>query len=249
MAVALPLTRQEFNDIEQLKFKQSVARTAGVSSDAVSIDRIVDMNSILPALRRLLTTGIRVDTSVQAPNETTAIAISTGLTLDSLNSALVEVGLSATTILEAGSPDTHDPGTVYVPPTLTIPDTTPAPVPDATSTTPVRTTTTATTMRTWTTTLALTTTRAPAATTPTPVAFATTPRPVPATKTPTPAAVVTTPKRALTLTTPTPALVTAPEDAQIATVVGVIVGGMEFFCCVTCGCLWWQTRKPTTTVK
>lgn len=101
MAVSLPMTTQEFNGGQQLKFKQSVARAAGVSSDDVTIDRIVDMNNGLPARRRLLTSSIRVDTSVQAPNEIAASAISTGLTADSLNSALVAAGLPAATILEA----------------------------------------------------------------------------------------------------------------------------------------------------
>ncbi len=115
MAVALPLTRQEFNNVEQLKFKQSVARAAGVSNERVSIDRILDMNSSLPVLRRLLTTGIRVDTSIQAPNEITASAISTSLTADSLNSALGGAGLPAAAILEpereSGSSPTN---TIYI---------------------------------------------------------------------------------------------------------------------------------------
>ena len=101
MAVSLPLTRQEFNDSEQLKFRQSIARAAGVSSDDVSIDRIVDMNNSLTVRRRLLATGIRVDTSVKAPDETTASALSTSLTADSLNSELVAAGLPAAAILEA----------------------------------------------------------------------------------------------------------------------------------------------------
>jgi hypothetical protein len=228
MAVALPLTRQAFNDSEQLKFRQSVARAAGVSSDDVSIDRILDMDS-LPALRRLLATGIRVDTSVRAPSEVTAIAIQTSLTLDSLNSALVEVGLSATTILEA-----------YVAPIQTIPDTT---------STPVQTTRAATTP----TPVAVATTPRPVVppTTPTPAAVATTPRPVVPPTTPKPVVPPTTPtpavvnilRRATALTTPTPALATAPADAQTATVVGAIVGVLAFFCCVVSGCLFWQTRK------
>jgi hypothetical protein len=157
MAVALPLSRQAFNDSEQLKFRQSVARAAGVSSDDVSIDRILDMDSSLPALRRLLATGIRVDTSVQAPNEVTAIAIQTSLTLDSLNTALVEVGLSATTVLE-----------VYVTPIQTIPDTT---------STPVQTTRATTT----TSPVAVATTPRPVVppTTPKPVVPPTTPTPIP----------------------------------------------------------------------
>ena len=85
MAVSLPLTRQEFSDSEQLKFKQSVARAACVSNDDVNIDRVVEMNNSLPVLRRLLATGIRVDTSVKAPDETTDSAILTSLTADSLN--------------------------------------------------------------------------------------------------------------------------------------------------------------------
>ena len=100
LAVSLPLTRQKFNNSEQLKFRESVARTAGVSSDDVSIDRIVDVTSSPAVLRRLLATGIRVDTSIKAPNETTAIAISTSLTTNSLNSVLVGEGLPAVTILE-----------------------------------------------------------------------------------------------------------------------------------------------------
>ena len=100
MAVALPMSRQEFNGSVQITFKQSVARAAGVSSADVSIDSILDMDGD-SVRRRLLTAGIRVDTSVQAPNETTAIAISTSLTPSSLNTALVSAGLPAATILEA----------------------------------------------------------------------------------------------------------------------------------------------------
>ncbi len=115
LAVSLPLTRQEFNSSEQLKFKESVARTAGVSTIYVSIDRIVDVNGSLPVLRRLLATGIRVDTSIKAPNETTAIAISTSLTANSLNSVLVAEGLPAAAILEpereSGGSSTN---TIYV---------------------------------------------------------------------------------------------------------------------------------------
>jgi hypothetical protein len=219
MAVVLPLTRQAFNGDEQLKFKQSVARAAGVSSDDVSITGIVDVYSTLAARRRLLTTGIRVDTSVSAPNEVTAVAISTSLTLESLNSALVEVGLSvsATTILEAGSPGTNDPGTVYVPPSRVA------------DTTPMRTTT-----------LALATTRA-AATTPKPALPPTTPKPAPPPTTPAPD--VPSLKRELVVTTPTPALATAPADAQTGVLVGAIVGVLAFFCVVVSLCLWFQTRK------
>ena len=101
MAVSLPLTRQEFNDIAQITFKQSVARAAGVSSTDVSIDRILDMNDGGNVLRRLLTSSIRVDTSVQAPTESAASAISTSLTVETLNSALTTAGLPAATILEA----------------------------------------------------------------------------------------------------------------------------------------------------
>ena len=101
MAVSLPMTMQQFNNNEQLKFKQSVARTAGVSSADVSIDRIVDMNIGTAVLRRLLATGIRVDTSVKASDEIAASEISTSLTPDNLNSELVAAGLPAATILEA----------------------------------------------------------------------------------------------------------------------------------------------------
>lgn len=101
MAVSLPLTRQEFNSSAQITFKQSVARAAGVSGTDVSIDRILDMNDGGIVLRRLLTSSIRVDTSVQAPNEIAASAIMTSLTADSLNAALVSAGLPAATILEA----------------------------------------------------------------------------------------------------------------------------------------------------
>jgi hypothetical protein len=115
LAVSLPLTRQKFNNSEQLKFRKSVARTAGVSSDDVSIDRIVDVTSSPAVLRRLLATGIRVDTSIKAPNETTAVAISTSITANSLNSALVAAGMPAAAILEpereSGGSSTN---TIYV---------------------------------------------------------------------------------------------------------------------------------------
>ena len=115
LAVSLPLTRQNFNNSEQLKFKESVARTAGVSSGDVSIDRIVDVTISPPVLRRLLATGIRVDTSIKAPNATTAVAISTSITANSLNSALVAAGMPAAAILEperqSGSSSTN---TIYV---------------------------------------------------------------------------------------------------------------------------------------
>jgi hypothetical protein len=139
MAVSLPLTIQQFNSNEQLKFKQSVALAAGVSSADVSIDRIVDMNSGTVVLRRLLATGIRVDTSTKAPTEIAANAISTGLTVNRLNSALVAAGLPAAAFLEpqrdAGSSPTN---TIYIgvppaSPATTTPVPEPAVVAEATA--------------------------------------------------------------------------------------------------------------------
>ena len=126
MAVSLPMTTQDFNGGQQLKFKQSVALAAGVSSADVSIDRIVDIDNSGAALRRLLTAGIRVDTSVQASDETAASAISTSLTSDSLNAALTAAGLPAATILEA---PTFASGRQMT----TTPVPTPAVIPGATS--------------------------------------------------------------------------------------------------------------------
>ena len=137
MAVSLPMTIQQFNDNEQLKFKQSVALAAGVSSADVSIDRIVDMNSGTAVLRRLLATGIRVDTSTKAPTEIAANAISTSLTVNRLNSALVAAGLPAAAILEpqrdAGSTNTIYITVPPVSPATTTPVSTPAVVPAETA--------------------------------------------------------------------------------------------------------------------
>ena len=100
MSVSLPMSRQEFNGSAQITFKRSVALAAGVSSTVVRIDRILDMDGGV-ARRRLLATGIGVDTSVQAASESVASAISTSLTAETLNSALTAAGLPPATILQA----------------------------------------------------------------------------------------------------------------------------------------------------
>jgi hypothetical protein len=134
MAVALPLSIQEFNGSVQIKFKQSVARAAGVSSAEVTIDRILDMSGG-DALRRLLATGIRVETSVQASNANAASGISASLSADSLNAALVAAGLPAATILEAPTfaPDREMTTFASDRQMTTTPVPTPAVIPGATS--------------------------------------------------------------------------------------------------------------------
>jgi hypothetical protein len=116
MAVALPLAKEQFNEQEQIKFKQSVAHAAGVSSDDVTID---DIRSVY--IRRMLTVGIRVDTSVMVLGESTAKAIWTRLTADSINSALIAAGLPAVTILAAPTLESAHPAAATPPPATPTP--------------------------------------------------------------------------------------------------------------------------------
>jgi len=90
LSLSLPLTKEEFDDEKQAKFKESIAKAAGASPADVSIDGVEGISS---ARRRLLASGIRIDVSVKAEDNTAADAMVAGLTVDNINAELSKAGL------------------------------------------------------------------------------------------------------------------------------------------------------------
>ena len=78
----------EFNDHRQTNFRESIARAAGASPADVAIRNVKDLSSVR---RSLLSSSIRVDTSVKAENQADAVAMSKRLTADSINQELSKV--------------------------------------------------------------------------------------------------------------------------------------------------------------
>jgi hypothetical protein len=98
MAVKLPMTMEQFNAGEtQLKFRRSIASAAGVSADAVTINKVENMRR---SGRRLMAASIRVDTSILAAGETAAKAMADTLTSDKINAELGRNGLPWAEILD-----------------------------------------------------------------------------------------------------------------------------------------------------
>jgi hypothetical protein len=87
LSLSLPLSMAEFNDRRQ-NFIESIARAAGASPADVAIRNIKDISS---ARRSLLSSSIRVDTSVKAEDQADAVAMSNRLTADSINNELSKV--------------------------------------------------------------------------------------------------------------------------------------------------------------
>ena len=88
LSLSLPLSMAEFNDHRQTNFRESIARAAGASPADVAIRNVKDLSS---ARRSLLSSSIRVDTSVKAENQADAVAMSKRLTADSINNELSKV--------------------------------------------------------------------------------------------------------------------------------------------------------------
>ena len=100
MAVKLPMTMEQFNHgpgETQSKFRFSIASAAGVSADAVTIDKVENMRR---SGRRLMDASIRVDTSILAADETAAKAMADTLTGDKIIAELDKNGLHQAEILD-----------------------------------------------------------------------------------------------------------------------------------------------------
>jgi len=97
MAVKLPMTMEQFNSETQLKFRLSIASAAGVSADAVTIDKVENLRR---SGRRLMAPSIRVDTSIVAAGETAAKAMADTLTGEKINAELDRNGLPRAEIID-----------------------------------------------------------------------------------------------------------------------------------------------------
>ena len=80
--MSLPLSNADFDDAKQAKFKESIARAAGVSPADVTIDNVETLSA---ARRRLLVSSIRIDVSVKAKDKAAADAMGAELTAGNIN--------------------------------------------------------------------------------------------------------------------------------------------------------------------
>jgi len=76
------MTKQEFTEEKQIKFRESIATAAGVKPADVTLDKIETIRSTRVSHRRLLTDSLRVHTIVKASDESAAVSIASALNLD-----------------------------------------------------------------------------------------------------------------------------------------------------------------------
>ena len=104
IVLSLPMSKMLFHAEKQQAFKSSLAKVAGVSTYAVTIDSITSISSRRSTgNRRLLAESIRVDTSLFAADPSAAQAMKTKLTAENINSELMKNGLPSATVLEAAT--------------------------------------------------------------------------------------------------------------------------------------------------
>jgi hypothetical protein len=112
MVMSLPMTKQEFTEEKQIKFRVSIAIAAGVTPADVTLDKIETISSRRGFDRHLLTDSLRVDTIVKASDESAAVSMASALTHDKINSELEKAGLPKATMLEAPKAATVEPRNV-----------------------------------------------------------------------------------------------------------------------------------------
>ena len=96
LSLSLPLSTADFDDAKQAKFKESIARAAGVSPADVTIDNVETLSA---ARRRLLVSSIRIDVSVKAKDKAAADAMGAELTAGNINVELSKAGLPQAEVL------------------------------------------------------------------------------------------------------------------------------------------------------
>jgi hypothetical protein len=111
IVLSLPMSKMLFHADKQQAFKSSLAKVAGVSTFAVTIDSITSISSRRSTgNRRLLAESIRVDTSLFAADPSAAQAMKTKLTAENINSELMKNGLPSATVLEVATTEAiHTP--------------------------------------------------------------------------------------------------------------------------------------------
>jgi hypothetical protein len=101
MVMSLPMTKQEFTEERQIKFRVSIATAAGVPPGDVALVKIETISSRRGSDRHLLTGSLSIDTIVKASDESAAVSMASALTQDKINSELQKAGLPMITMLEA----------------------------------------------------------------------------------------------------------------------------------------------------
>ena len=113
MAVSLPMTKSDFTEEKQSKFRESIGKAAGVVKLAdVALDKIETITSRRDSNRRLLSGSIRVHTNIKAPDESAAVAMANAIDIDKINRELEKVGLPKATMLESPKASTVEPPNV-----------------------------------------------------------------------------------------------------------------------------------------
>jgi hypothetical protein len=100
ITLSLPMSLSAFTDEIQTIFKASLAKAAGVSSEAVVIHGIESINS----RRHLLAEAIRVKAGIMTTDKSVSEKMAGRLTADSINRELIKDGLPTATVLEAAKP-------------------------------------------------------------------------------------------------------------------------------------------------
>ena len=95
MVLSVAMTIETFDYEVQTRFKDALARAAGVESNAVSIDSIVAKMQ-----RRLLSGGIVVKTSILALDNSSASTMMSLLSSDNINDNLLRSGMASVIVVE-----------------------------------------------------------------------------------------------------------------------------------------------------
>jgi len=95
MVLSVAMTIETFDYEVQTRFKDALARAAGVESNAVSIDSIVAKMQ-----RRLLSGGIVVKTSILALDKSSASTMMSLLSSDNINDNLLRSGMASVIVVE-----------------------------------------------------------------------------------------------------------------------------------------------------
>ena len=120
MALALPMSQNDFTAQEQLKYRTAIANAGGVPLEDVAIEKVEPLRPG-SSTRRLASEGIRVQTRVRASGQREADTLVANLHAETINAELVKQGMPSATMLEEPAVDETGTGSASPPPDASRP--------------------------------------------------------------------------------------------------------------------------------